>query len=296
MTRIFLSIVALILIVVGAVYAVTHKGTNAPVLGAPSATVAYLCNGGNTLNAAYYEGESKPAASPDQPPVPGGSLMLTLDNGTQLKLAQTISADGARYANPDESFVFWSKGNGALVLENNQEKTYVGCISLAPEAQGLAQAYATSSQGFSIRYPKGYAVDESYRYQMLGPGKDIAGVKFTIAPEVATGTNLSSDTYLSVETRPRTTECSAALFLDGAKASTFTEGETTYSVASTTGAGAGNRYEETVYAFPGTNPCMAVRYFVHYGAIGNYPEGVVKEFTMASTKFDDIRRSLVISQ
>jgi hypothetical protein len=70
----------------------------------------------------------------------------------------------------------------------------------------------------------------------------------------------------------------------------------TYSVSSSMGAGAGNRYEETVYALVGTRPCFAVRYFVHYGAIENYPSGTIQQFNKQALlkEFDSIRRTLVI--
>ena len=49
---------------------------------------------------------------------------------------------------------------------------------------------------------------------------------------------------------------------------------------------------------PVQNGCMAVRYFVHYGAIGNYPEGEVREFDRAAlfAQFDRIRRTLTLGQ
>jgi len=271
----------------------------------PINTVSYSCNAGKTITAVYYQGENKPSPGPGQPPTPGGSAALTLSDGRAMTLAQTISADGARYANTDESFVFWSKGNGALVLENNAEKSFIGCIAVAsaPTDGFLPRVYANGGDGFSIRLPNDYAIDESYRYQEFGPGKDISGIKFTIPTFVATGTNLGSDTYLSVEeipqANPPTGECSAAFFLDQKVAtSIIVEGDTTYSVATSTGAGAGNRYEETVYALPNTNPCVAVRYFVHYSVFENYPAGAVREFDRQAllAQFDAIRRTLVIAQ
>lgn len=42
---------------------------------------------------------------------------LNLSDGRHMLLAQAISSSGARYANNDESFVFWNKGNTALVDE-----------------------------------------------------------------------------------------------------------------------------------------------------------------------------------
>lgn len=71
---------------------------------------------------------------------------------------------------------------------------------------------------------------------------------------------------------------------------------TFFNVASSTGAGAGNRYEEIVYAIPGTNPCQAVRYFIHYSFFENYPVGTVREFDKKTivTQFDQIRRTLIL--
>ena len=66
----------------------------------------------------------------------------------------------------------------------------------------------------------------------------------------------------------------------------------------TTGAGAGNRYFETVYAISGSSPCFAVRYFIHYSVIENYPAGTVQQFNEPAlvSQFDSIRRTLTIGQ
>jgi membrane-bound inhibitor of C-type lysozyme len=46
-----------------------------------------------------------------------------------MTLPQVISADGARYAKTDndESFVFWTRGNGAFITENGTT-TYDNCV------------------------------------------------------------------------------------------------------------------------------------------------------------------------
>jgi hypothetical protein len=44
------------------------------------------------------------------------------------------------------------------------------------------------------------------------------------------------------------------------------------------GAGAGNFYEETVYAAEGANYCYGLRLFIHSTNIGNYEPGTVEEF------------------
>lgn len=266
----------------------------------PLASVTYACNGGKSMLVRYYRGEAKPAATADLPPTLTGKVELALSDGRSMTLPQTVSADGGRYANADESFVFWTKGNGALVLEDNQQKSFIGCILIAPQPEdtNLTLVYANGGNGFSIRMPQGYAVDESYRYEGLGPNREIAGIKLTIPESLAAGTNLGSDSYVSVEGIPQTASCTADLFLDRpGRLQTLIDNDVQYTVASSTGAAAGNRYDETVFALFGTNPCIAVRYFVHYGAIENYL-GSVQSFDESALirEFDAIRRTLVINQ
>ncbi len=163
----------------------------------------------------------------------------------------------------------------------------------------VSKTYSNGTEGFSIRLPEGFTVDEHFVHQIT-PQKNIAGVKFTIPQDLSKGTNLSNDSYISVETIPNVQDCSANLFLDGAhNAEGVTDSNgVKYSLTSSSGAGAGNRYDETVYALAGTNPCIAVRYLIHYGVIENYPEGTVKEFDKQAlvTQFDQIRRTLVVNQ
>ncbi len=92
-------------------------------------SVSYVCNAGKTIAALYYESKEAPVQTVNEMPVPTGSVALSLSDGRAFTLSQSISADGARYTNPDESFIFWSKGNSALVLENDEEKSYIGCVS-----------------------------------------------------------------------------------------------------------------------------------------------------------------------
>jgi membrane-bound inhibitor of C-type lysozyme len=259
------------------------------------AAAAFACDGGKTVDATFYAGTSKPAAGA-RPPAPGGGVHLELSDGRELDLLQTVSADGARYADARESLVFWNRGNGAFVLENGRQ-TYTGCIVVAPDPGGLPNVYESGEAGFSMRYPAGYMVDAEYEYQGLGPDKSIGGVKFRIADSIAAGTNLASDSYLSVEQMPRGEACTASRFLAPAPAATaVTDGGATYSVARSTEAAAGNRYEESVYALLGTNPCVAVRYFIHYGVLQNYPAGAVRGFDRAAllSQLDAMRRTLIV--
>lgn len=90
-------------------------------------TVRYDCARGRTLTAEYFTGPARVA--PNGAPIPGGHVVLTLADGKTLTLPQTLSGSGIRYANPDESFVFWSKGDTAFVEEGaDRTITYAECV------------------------------------------------------------------------------------------------------------------------------------------------------------------------
>jgi len=54
---------------------------------------------------------------------------LVLSDRRLLSLSQVISASGARYANLNESFVFWNKGNTAFITEDG-EQTFSDCATV----------------------------------------------------------------------------------------------------------------------------------------------------------------------
>jgi hypothetical protein len=160
------------------------------------------------------------------------------------------------------------------------------------------QTYASSTMGISIKYPGDYQLNASYTNTTVNPKKPISGISLTIPASMATGTNLSTDTKLSVEQLPRAKTCTGDIFLAAnVVAVDKIDNGMTYSVATSSDAAAGNRYEETVYAIKGSQPCTAVRYFVHYGAIENYPAGAVQQFDSAGlmNAFDGIRRTLQLT-
>jgi hypothetical protein len=75
----------------------------------------FACDAGKTVNAVFTNGTQS-------------SVKLTLSDGRELSLPQGMSGSGARYANSDESFVFWNKGNTAFIEENGKT-TYSGCTT-----------------------------------------------------------------------------------------------------------------------------------------------------------------------
>lgn len=80
----------------------------------PIATATFKCADDKSIEATFY----------------ADSVALKLSDGRSLKLPQVISGSGARYANADESFVFWNKGNTAFVTEGADEAmTYADCAT-----------------------------------------------------------------------------------------------------------------------------------------------------------------------
>jgi membrane-bound inhibitor of C-type lysozyme len=278
-----IATVALLLLVVGGYFAWKTYG-NIP-SEVPINITTFSCEQGKVIGATFYKSK----------------VELVLSDGRKLSVPQAISASGARYANADESFVFWNKGNTAFITEGKTEQkleTYTNCVTPEKSEQPMDESatYAYPPLGFAIKYPKTYTLSESYMYQGLGE-EGIPGIKVSVPESVKNDTNLSADSGVSIEYVPNVENCSASIFLFGNPvASTITDGGVTYSVAYASDAAAGNHYEERVYALAGANPCIAVRYFIHSTEIANYPEGTKEEFDRAAllAQFDKIRRSLTL--
>ncbi len=74
----------------------------------------FVCEQGKKVDVVFYFAEN-PMAD------------VTLSDGRSYLLSQGMSASGARYVNPDESFVLWIKGDTAFIEENGK-RTFDGCI------------------------------------------------------------------------------------------------------------------------------------------------------------------------
>ncbi len=159
------------------------------------------------------------------------------------------------------------------------------------------KTYASSTMGISFDYAPEFTLNDAYAY-MGFPTKPVHGVSLTIPESMATGTNLSADTYLSVEQLPRANNCSGDIFLTAnVSSSDVTENGVEYSVASSTEAAAGNTYHEIVYALADSEPCTAIRYHIHSTQLANYDPGTVEAFDLTAVlrEFDTIRRTVLLS-
>lgn len=190
-------------------------------------------------------------------------------------------------------FGFWFFKSGNV---SNPEETP---ITHEPDTTGLPKAYESSLYKFKINLPEDFIVDEDYVYEST-PSRSFPGVKFSIPERLYKGTNLSSDSYISVEKLSYDAlACVAGSFLDSSESQGLTQvNGLDFTSAYSIGAGAGNRYEETVYATQVTDGCIAIRYFMHYGVLENYEEGAVTDFDKSQliSIFDSIRKTLIVSK
>lgn len=80
----------------------------------PTAEAVFACKDDKSIKAVFY---------PEK-------VDLTLSDGRSLELPQAMSGSGARYANTDETMVFWNKGNTAFITEGGDDKqTFSDCVT-----------------------------------------------------------------------------------------------------------------------------------------------------------------------
>lgn len=143
------------------------------------------------------------------------------------------------------------------------------------ETEPTTGMYVSESLGFSVGYPDGFSTADS---------ENLPGVTFTAPLSLTAGTNLSEDTSFSVEVLEGATSCTASMFFDAPGVESRTAGDSdgrSWSYAESSDAGAGNRYDEKVYATGSGTRCYGLRSFVHSTNVGNYEPGTVEEFDAA---------------
>ncbi len=154
--------------------------------------------------------------------------------------------------------------------------------------------YTDPALNYTISYPSDWTLEPHYVNTAMGPDHAIMGFAFTAPARFTHGTNLGSDTALSVESLPGR-HCRPSQFVDPAEnVERLRIDGRTYTKATSSDAGAGNRYETTIYVLDGAHPCIAIRAFIHYSAIENFDPGTVKAFDRdrLTRDFDRMRDSL----
>lgn len=83
-------------------------------LGNEFTRAVFQCDNNKTIKSVFYD----------------NAVLLNLDKAGEMYLLRTISASGARYANSDESMVFWNKGDTAFITEGDPNvQTYKNCVT-----------------------------------------------------------------------------------------------------------------------------------------------------------------------
>lgn len=80
-------------------------------------SVTFVCSHGKSIDSTFYKANDT-------------HVDLSLSDGRNFSVPHAVSASGARYATPDESFVFWNKGDTAFIEEGGVQ-TYSGCVLLS---------------------------------------------------------------------------------------------------------------------------------------------------------------------
>ena len=128
MKKYLITFIVLIIIGVGSFYLFKKPASNnipvknTPVVETPKAgiinSVTFSCAQNKNIQAIFFSDK----------------VELNLSDGRNMLLPQAISASGARYANNDESFVFWKKGDTAIVEEGNK-MTFSDCAIPSTEVK-----------------------------------------------------------------------------------------------------------------------------------------------------------------
>jgi len=147
-----------------------------------------------------------------------------------------------------------------------------------------------NSPYLSVNYPESFVIDTSYIYNLLGEGRGIKGISFTVPQSVKEATNLV-EAYISVEWMPTKRNCHAKNFAANTLLDSSTiENGVHFTIAYNSEGAAGSIYEETVYSRISEKYCYGIRLFIHSSNIGNYDPGTVKEYDR--TRLDQIFKKM----
>lgn len=244
--------------------------------------VTFLCDQGKSIMATFY-------------PSNDTHVDLVLSDGRTLSVPHAVSADGARYATTNGSFVFWNVGNTATITENGQT-TYANCAvsgtATTPPAQSVSDGTITFTydSNFGLATTPSQVTVTSY----IPPCDSDFNYCLYYNANTYAGTNFES-AGLRIEKRTDLTTQSACLqtaptgFDSSLKPNGTNTANASYatSVFSNVGQGAaGHLSSGMLYRlFVASNSsCYEFETRVGQTEFGNYPPGAIKEFTDADNQ------------
>jgi membrane-bound inhibitor of C-type lysozyme len=204
------------------------SGNPVPAAGTVKAdtnVAVFVCDDSKSIKATFY-------------PSNDTHVDLHLSDGRILAVPHAISASGARYANADESFVFWNKGDTAFVTENGTT-TYQNC-AIPPQKIGQGK------NGISFQYPENLSAQYIFTHE------------WPPVVTVASGTFSCQETpeyYLSSPTE-RTIQRQV--------------GGRTYCVHVNDGAAAGSLYSSYTYTTAMGDKLVSLSFVLRYPSCDNY--------------------------
>ena len=268
-TTIIFILLILTVLAIGSYVYIGQKQQN-PIIPIPAQTnsniVTYYCDNG-IIKAEYGD----------------NGVSLSLKDGRNITLPQTISGSGIRYELGTTTFS--SKGDNAFLTENNIQ-TYSNCVSGNQTTNQDINTYTNSSKTFSFSYPNkfilsggdiGYSQDWAIGSSNLGilltvvkipqsflPKTNFGDAKFTV------GTSADPDAIKNCLTpNDGNTGTTSEVLINSRK---FTKTEFT-------DVGAGNYYDTTSYRTLYNDQCYSIEYTIHSTNIFNYsPDQGIKEF------------------
>ncbi|MDD4989201.1 MAG: hypothetical protein PHV42_02145 [Candidatus Pacebacteria bacterium] len=141
--------------------------------------------------------------------------------------------------------------------------------------------YRSDESGYTIQYPSNFFVNESGKNPLNGTDP-FYGIFFNFPSSFTAGTNLSKESYISVETKAEV-QCTPGDFLDqgggpSPKPADIQSNGIYWTGGFSADAAVGNLYEETAYTTIHNGTCYGVKLFLHSGNIGNYDPGTIRSF------------------
>ncbi len=210
------------------------------------------------------------------------SVALSLSDGRQMTLPQTISASGARYAS--DTLVFWNEGDNAFITEGDAT-TYSNCISGIEKSIDVnTTSFTDTSKLFSFSFPNQFSLfgeagySQDWAEESTSSGLQLAEIYIpkTFMPQ----TNFGDAKFtIGVSGDPdAVSQCLVPEFPNMEKVSLATINGIQFTKITFSDAGAGNLYDTTSYRVVRGGECYAIEYTIHSGNIENYPVGAVTAF------------------
>jgi membrane-bound inhibitor of C-type lysozyme len=218
-------------------------------------TTTYTCDRGNTITANFSE----------------ANVVLTLSDGRSLTLPQVVSADGTQYKSGTTLFV--NKGDEAFLQENGSNN-YDNCLAgLNNTVMNGRKTFINQGNNYMFSYPQNFILSGGgigYTQNWKMGGDSTMGLllaKVSIPKEFQPKTNFGDATF-TVGTSSDPQALSTCL---GTSKSWILISNVPFTTVTTSGAGAGNRYDTTSYRAIRNNQCYAIEYTIHYVALANFP-------------------------